>query len=623
MDGKLESLPFLNVTQEALPILNVTLKTLPMLNVTQEEFPIMDGKLESLPFLNFTQEILPLLNVTQEEFPIMDGKLEKLTVLNVTVETLPILNVTLETLPILNVTEETLPKMNFTQETLPILNVTLETLPMLNVTVEELPIMDGKLEFLPFLNVTLESSPKFNVTLESLPFLNSTQKSVTVLNTTLESMTVLETTTLTINETVNSVQMDNSSFETDSITNNTWEATTFTYSTIENSTLETTTLGSISPETTTLEFDLTTTSTEALPSFELETTTKPFDESNIHFEIKNYTVISHDSSVPNSYSLRIRIKGYKWNNNFSDVQSIESQKLLKEKILPLLYKNLNLVPDEINEVKLLRLFKGKRSDSESLNMPQNTTWYMMERTQKKDDFVFNFKIDETNSTVENSTSLPVKFRLSYPFEIAAIAGSFDFTFMNNTIEQILKQAILKYYDGKLEHVLVKTVQSTDTNKFPIKVSVVFESNVAISELDVSESIIGFSVNKELCKLDSKNGSVVCYEDEVKGSDSLLRLVDVWLRLVTGLTKTNRLLNLSQLFEFNSAWVFGLIIIACILALFFFGCIFAICYTRKPHRKPSKVYDMESAVYNKISQHKPSMYPTTQTHVIPKHKEVYY
>lgn len=36
-----------------------------------------------------------------------------------------------------------------------------------------------------------------------------------------------------------------------------------------------------------------------------------------------------------------------------------------------------------------------------------------------------------------------------------------------------------------------------------------------------------------------------------------------------------LLNLSQLFEFNSAWVFGLIIIACILALFFFGCIFAI------------------------------------------------
>jgi uncharacterized membrane protein len=36
-----------------------------------------------------------------------------------------------------------------------------------------------------------------------------------------------------------------------------------------------------------------------------------------------------------------------------------------------------------------------------------------------------------------------------------------------------------------------------------------------------------------------------------------------------------LISIEDLFEFNSSWVFGLIIIACILALFFVGCIFAI------------------------------------------------
>jgi len=36
-----------------------------------------------------------------------------------------------------------------------------------------------------------------------------------------------------------------------------------------------------------------------------------------------------------------------------------------------------------------------------------------------------------------------------------------------------------------------------------------------------------------------------------------------------------ILSIKELFAFNSAWVFGLIIIACILALFFVGCILAI------------------------------------------------
>ncbi len=36
-----------------------------------------------------------------------------------------------------------------------------------------------------------------------------------------------------------------------------------------------------------------------------------------------------------------------------------------------------------------------------------------------------------------------------------------------------------------------------------------------------------------------------------------------------------LYGLSDLFEFNTAWVFGLVIIACILAIFFIGCVIAI------------------------------------------------
>ena len=72
------------------------------------------------------------------------------------------------------------------------------------------------------------------------------------------------------------------------------------------------------------------------------------------------------------------------------MQSLESQNLLKKKILPLLYKNLNLVPDEINEVKLLKLFKGKRSSNMSLEMPETAD----DMTSDDDDLVYQLKISK-------------------------------------------------------------------------------------------------------------------------------------------------------------------------------------------------------------------------------------
>jgi hypothetical protein len=119
-----------------------------------------------------------------------------------------------------------------------------------------------------------------------------------------------------------------------------------------------------------------------------ETTTTSPDEP-VKFKLVNYTLIggsdhsngtsSSNISSPSpirpeeranvttvsgskSYSLRLHIKGYKWKEKFSNVSSPEAQEFLKQKILPLLYKNLNLSRDELNDIKLLRLFKEKRSN---------------------------------------------------------------------------------------------------------------------------------------------------------------------------------------------------------------------------------------------------------------------
>ena len=64
-------------------------------------------------------------------------------------------------------------------------------------------------------------------------------------------------------------------------------------------------------------------------------------------------------SLEKSYSLRLHIKGYKWNEKFKNVTSKEAQEFMRKKILPLLYQHLNVTQNDLSGVKLLRLFKGK------------------------------------------------------------------------------------------------------------------------------------------------------------------------------------------------------------------------------------------------------------------------
>ena len=103
------------------------------------------------------------------------------------------------------------------------------------------------------------------------------------------------------------------------------------------------------------------------------TTTTVANEDAVKIKVVNYTLISNSASKnaaigktsggtgdSKSYSLRLHIKGYKWNEKFSDIGSPESQEFLKKKILPLLYRNLNLTHNEMNDIKLLRLFRGKK-----------------------------------------------------------------------------------------------------------------------------------------------------------------------------------------------------------------------------------------------------------------------
>lgn len=374
-------------------------------------------------------------------------------------------------------------------------------------------------------------------------------------------------------------------------------------------------------------FNVTELETSTVGTVEVENTTmSALDDSNIQFEIKNYTVISHNGSVPNSYSLRIRIKGYKWRNQFQDVTSAESQALLKEKILPLLYKSLNLVPDEINEVKLLKLFRGRRDGAETSSELIDT-----DELDLQFDLTQSGAAEMTNSTTNLLTE--PRFVLVYPLRIVALADAFDYKYLNNTIEQAVKEAVLHHYSNRLSQCQCSTIfnsanaaiQNASQPEYPIEMKLELVSSIELMSTDVSDSLIKLAVNKNQCELNNVNKTVDC-GNKKRAIDSLLRISDLWVELEDKREPVeHKLMSLEDLFEFNSSWVFGLVIIACILALFFVGCIFAICYTRKPLAKRSgKIYDIDTKLHKEVSyNNKPSMYPTTKQHVIPKHKEVYY
>ena len=217
-------------------------------------------------------------------------------------------------------------------------------------------------------------------------------------------------------------------------------------------------------EETTTQKALTTTSGTVLQNqtseIDFNSTNVP---SNIQFEIKNITMISNSSSEPNSYSLRIRIKGYKWNNKFTNVSSPESQELLKKKILPLLYKTLKLQPNEVNEVKLLKLFKGSIQSELIVRSRSalNITLLSHLNEKLKSEILFSnnttHSINQTHHINMNATE--DLFDLIYPLTIVATADLFEFKFLNSTFEQLSKQLLFKHFDGRLKKLEVKVLET--------------------------------------------------------------------------------------------------------------------------------------------------------------------
>jgi hypothetical protein len=82
---------------------------------------------------------------------------------------------------------------------------------------------------------------------------------------------------------------------------------------------------------------------------------------------------------------------------------------------------------------------------------------------------------------------------------------------------------------------------------------------------------------------------------------------------------------TSIFGVNQSWVIGLAVIGGIIALFFCGCVVAICYTRRPYRRSGKVYEVESSNNRKQSKTPqiPGIHPTTKASVVTKNKELYY
>lgn len=80
-----------------------------------------------------------------------------------------------------------------------------------------------------------------------------------------------------------------------------------------------------------------------------------------------------------------------------------------------------------------------------------------------------------------------------------------------------------------------------------------------------------------------------------------------------------------IFKYSETWVISLAVISGVIALFFLGCIVAICYTRRPYRRSGKVYEVESARKKsaKAVPQIPSVHPTTKASAVTKNKELYY
>jgi len=197
---------------------------------------------------------------------------------------------------------------------------------------------------------TTSSTASSTTTISSSTSIPSTSSSTTIATTT--TPVTSSTTTTTASSSTTTTSTTTSSSTTSTISSTTTVSSSSTSAPSTSSVVVDTTKKVISQNSTDAPF--------------VTNTSITIDDENVKFEITNYTInnekptpVENSSSADQtkSYSLRLHIKGYKWNEKYQNVNSTESQDFMKKKILPLLFKYLNVTKDELNEVKLLRLFK--------------------------------------------------------------------------------------------------------------------------------------------------------------------------------------------------------------------------------------------------------------------------
>jgi len=220
--------------------------------------------------------------------------------------------------------------------------------------------------------------------------------------------------------------------------------------------------------------------------------------------------------------------------------------------------------------------------------------------------------DEFNKEVNGSHSV---YRLFYTVKvinhIEGVEKEFDSSF-----ETLVKQAVVSFL--KLEELKVHvTWNDSKALDAPYTVNILLSSPTPISALDFQKSIMAISDNKQKCSFENDTLSVVCMSSTIKDIFSLQRISKYWVDLCASTLPENlSLIEEEQLFAFKPVWLIGLIVIACVLALFFLGCVIAICYTRRPYRKSAKVYEFETAA-RKSSQIAQAVEPKVKTAALTK------
>jgi hypothetical protein len=199
---------------------------------------------------------------------------------------------------------------------------------------------------------------------------------------------------------------------------------------IQNSTTTTTT---VDDPTTTTTTTTTTTSTTATTTTETTTTTTEsnnvsIDNPNkVKFDITNFAPVDTNTTDTKSYSLRLHIQGFKWNERYNDVNSSESLDFLQAEIIPLLTQRLNLSVEDLHDIRLIKLFKGSvQSDLQiqtNSNVTLNDNFIVIQNETTPMGFSSSsLKSDFADFVRTMNKSISQKYGFSNDFDLSVVKG---------------------------------------------------------------------------------------------------------------------------------------------------------------------------------------------------------